>query len=244
MGETRQRILLMLAVLFLPNPGSAQSPAARTAFTPTPVAEAAWARKVTGQQGILANQPCRVCFIGDSLTECWNYSGRATWELEFAPLRSINLGITGDRTEHVLNRIHRFQFHRANPKVIVLLMGTNNLGMDPPDSAEDVAKAIKAGVDTLHAKVPQATIVLLTIPPSGDEPESPLRRRIKLTNDLLTRQPWPAHVRLLPIYEAMVDAQDRWRQGYTIDGTHFSETGYSKLGELIAPVVKKLLIDG
>lgn len=130
-------------------------------------------RRVAEQQGMLANQPCQVCFIGDSLTEFWLHTGRAAWEMTFAPLKAINLGLAADRTEHVLNRIQRLEFRRANPKVVVLMMGTNNLGMTPPDSPEDVARAVVAGVTLLRTKLPRASILLLGIPPSGERPTRP-----------------------------------------------------------------------
>lgn len=221
--------------------GIAQSEAPRAAYTPKPIAEAGWLRRVALHQGQLSNQPCRVCFIGDSLTEFWLHTGRATWELEFAALKPVNLGLAADRTEHVLNRIQRLDFRRANPSLFVLMMGTNNLGMEPPDKPEDVARAVVTGINMLRTKQPHASILVLTIPPSGEEPRSPLRQRIKDTNALLAQTKWPEGVRLLPVYDAMVDEQDRWKDGLTLDGTHFSESGYAKLAEIVASVVKETL---
>lgn len=198
-------------------------------------------RRVAGQQSVLANQPCSICFIGDSLTEFWLHTGRATWDAAFAPLKAANLGLAADRTEHILNRIQRLEFRRANPKLIVLMMGTNNLGMVPPDEPEDVVRAAHTAVTVLRARLPRASILLLTIPPSGDEPRSALRRRIQQTNALLSQTSWPEGVRVLQTYPALVDEQDRWRSGFTQDGTHFTAAGYAKLAELLTPVVKEML---
>jgi lysophospholipase L1-like esterase len=241
MKGTRQQILASCVVLVISAALSAQTRQPRSAGNPEPIAEAGWLRTVGSHQQQLANQPCRVCFIGDSLTESWTYSGRATWDAEFAPLKSINLGIAGDRTEHVLNRIHRLEFHRANPQVIVLLMGTNNLAMVPPDAPKDVVEAIKKGVSMLRNKVPQASILVLDIPPNGDAPDTALRQGIKEANALLSKIPWPDRVKLQPIHDAMIDEHGHWHKGFTLDGTHFSDAGYSKLGELIAPVLKEML---
>lgn len=240
MSGSRHWIFLMLAAVVAATRSEAQT---KAPYLPEPIAEADWVRRVGNQQGQLTNQPCRVCFIGDSLTEFWSHQGRDAWEREFVPLKSLNLGLTADRTEHILNRIQRLEFRRANPKVVVLMMGTNNLGKDPPDTPKDVARAIGDGIAMLQKKMPQASILVLSIPPSGVEPNSALRQRIKQTNALLTeaRSTWPGKVQLLPIYEAMVDAQDRWRDGFTRDGTHFTETAYGKLADLIAPEVKKML---
>ncbi len=232
----------MVAVVALP--ATAQSPApvkTRAADQPQPISEIGWLRRVGAQQGILTNQPCRICFIGDSLTEFWEHTGKADWDLHFAPFKAANLGLTADRTEHILERIRRLDFRRAKPELVVLLMGTNNLGMEPPDAPEEVLRAIQRAVAMLQSKMPEAKVLLLTLPPSGDEPKSALRQRIQQTNALITKASWPDKVRIVPVYEAMVDADDRWKTGYTLDGTHFSASGYASLAALLSPVVKEML---
>lgn len=242
MSGMRQWILVMLAAVIGTTACClAQAPPERAAYKPETTGEAEWSKLVMQQQGWLNNQPCRVCFIGDSLTKFWQDTGRPYWETEFAPLKAINLGITADRTEHILHRIQRLDFRRANPKVFVLMMGTNNLGKTPPDTPEDVVRAVEVGVSMLSAQLPAASILVLTIPPSGDEPGSALRKSIKQANDVLMKRKWAGQVRVLSIYEVMVDAQDRWRDGFTLDGTHFSETGYAKLTDLVSPIVKDML---
>jgi lysophospholipase L1-like esterase len=216
-------------------------PGDRSADRPQPIMEPGWLRRIATHQGVLTNNPCRVCFIGDSLTELWEHTGKADWDLHFVPLKAANLGLTADRTEHILERIRRLDFRRAKPQLVVLLMGTNNLGMERPDKPEEVFRAIQKGVAMIQAKMPQAKVLLLTIPPSGAEPKSALRLRIQETNTLITEAKWPDAVRVLPVYEAMVDDADRWRADCTLDGTHFSATGYARLAALLAPVVQEML---
>jgi lysophospholipase L1-like esterase len=237
---------MVLMVCVMTSSAFGQVPAARpspdrAADLPQAILEPGWLRQVSTQQFILTNQPCRVCFIGDSLTELWEHHGKADWDLHFKPLKSANLGVTADRTEHILERIRRLDFRRAKPELVVLLMGTNNLGMDPADKPDEVFRAFQKAVAVLQVKTPQAQVLLLTIPPSGYEPKSALRQRIQETNQLVTTATWPATVRVLPVYESMVDEQDRWRADCTLDGTHFSATGYGRLASLLAPVVKEML---
>lgn len=244
MHYTKSYLIALMALLVAASSGIfclGQTMPARAAYVAEPVKDVVWLRRVGEQQAWLANQPCRVCFIGDSLTEFWLHTGRATWDLEFAPLKAINLGLAADRTEHILNRIQRLEFRRANPQLVVLMMGTNNLGMAMPDTPEDVLRAVATAVNLLRAKLPGASVLVLTIPPSGDEPNSTLRHRIKQTNTLLRAVKWPEQVRLLPVYETLVDDHDRWREGFTLDGTHFSDAGYAQLGEILTPVVREML---
>lgn len=220
----------------------AQAPAtARAADRPEAIKDATWVQRLGEQQRMLTNAPCQVCFIGDSLTEFWLHHGRGDWELHFAPLKSVNLGLAADRTEHILERIRRLDFSRARPKVVVLMMGTNNLGMNPPDTPEAVFQAVQRGVAMLQAKMQQAKVILLTLPPSGEEPASALRQRIQATNKLITEAKWPEAVKVLPVYDIMVDADDRWKRDGTLDGTHFSSTSYSRLADVLAPVAKEML---
>lgn len=223
-------ILLTLSALF--------SARARSPSTPEGIADPGWIRRVGEHQQQLANQAARVCFIGDSLTEYWPHTGSIVWQREIAPLRPVNLGIAGDRTENILFRIQRLDFHRARTERLFLMMGTNNLGMEEPDPPEKVVQAIHKAVTMLKPKLPpQATLVVLGIPPSGETPRSPLRQSIQAVNAQLAAAPWPAGVKYVPVYDAFVDADDRWKPGLTVDGTHFSAAGY----EVLARALKEFL---
>ena len=50
-----------------------------------------------------------IVFLGDSITHFWEDRGRDVWNRYFASgrYRAINLGFSGDRTEHVLWRIEQ-----------------------------------------------------------------------------------------------------------------------------------------
>lgn len=203
-----------------------------------------WMRQLGLQQQQLVNQKVRVCFIGDSLTEFWTHTGAATWNREIVPLKAANLGIAGDRTENILYRIQRLDFSRSKPELAVLMMGTNNLNMPLPDPEEKVAAALRKAVTLLKAKLPAtATILVLGLPPNVMEPRSGFRQRVKTYNALLAAAPWPAGVKFLPVYEVFVDAEDRWKPGLTLDGTHFSAAGYEELAKVLKeylPSVEKV----
>ena len=75
-------------------------------------------------------------FIGDSITDFWRRPdrGKAVWDQYFAPLKAANFGISGDRTQHVLWRIDNGELSGFEAKVIVLMLGTNNLSLAQVDS--------------------------------------------------------------------------------------------------------------
>lgn len=194
-----------------------------------------WMRRMSEQQHVLTNQPVNCCFIGDSLTEYWPHSGNRSWD-EMAKFKPANLGVAGDRTEQVLYRISNLDFSRSKTEVVVLLVGTNNLAVTLPDDPRDVVKAIIQCVTRLCAKLPEAKVIVLGIPPNGLA-GTELRKKIKETNRLLADHRWDETVRFLPVYESFVGSDDEWLDGMTSDQTHFAAKGYDALLSLVNPVL-------
>jgi len=203
--------------------------------------EASWHRRRSEHQSLLTNSHFNVCFIGDSLTEFWTHTGKAVWDAQLVPMKSANLGITADRTENIIYRIQNIDFRRANVRLFVVLMGTNNLGMEPPDKPEEVARAIISAARQLSTRHPQARVLVLGLPPSGDAPNSQLRQRIKQTNQIIEAAVLPARLEVLPLYQLFTGNDDKWRAGLTLDGTHFSAAGYARLAEALVPKLKSML---
>ena len=83
-----------------------------------------------------------------------------------------NFGWGADTTQNILWRVTNGELDGVNPKVIVLLAGTNNVGraVAPDEEARvaDITRGLKAIVDTLRAKAPAATVVLTAIFPRND----------------------------------------------------------------------------
>ncbi|MFM7052172.1 MAG: GDSL-type esterase/lipase family protein [Planctomycetota bacterium] len=111
--------------------------------------------------------PARVVFVGDSITQSWEGPGKAAWEKHIAPLGALNLGNSGDRTEHVLWRLSEAPLTRLAPKHVVLLIGTNNLGHGT-SNAEETLQGVQSVADMLAEQCPDATIHILEIFPRGE----------------------------------------------------------------------------
>lgn len=111
--------------------------------------------------------PAKVVFVGDSITQSWEDPGAAIWQERFAPMGALNLGVSGDRTEHVLWRLQEAPLTRLNPRAVVLLIGTNNLGHGTANAQETLA-GVKAVVAMIRKQVPDATLVLCSTFPRGE----------------------------------------------------------------------------
>ena len=145
-----------------------------------------WWKRFREKQQIVTGGGSEVVFIGDSITHGWEGSGRAQWAKYFAsePYKALNLGYSGARTEHILWNIANGQLDGYKAKAIVLMIGTNNTGHNPfeKEPPADTIIGIKAVIDAIRAKQPQARVVLLPIFPRGATVKDPYRRRNEVVN--------------------------------------------------------------
>src|SRR5581483_7232139 len=124
------------------------------ATTPTPrigkdkKPDAGWMKRHEGFVDIAKKGGVNVLLLGDSITDAWRgKAAQETWDKVFAPRKSANFGIGGDRTQHVLWRIQNGELDGITPKVAMLMIGTNNTGND---SAEQIAEGITAIVKQIR----------------------------------------------------------------------------------------------
>ena len=112
-------------------------------------------------------------FFGDSITHNWETNGKDA----FAELRKtysvLNIGYSGDRTEHLLWRGRNGELDGYKAKCIMLMVGTNNSS----DRAPDVAAGIKEILALIAEKQPQAKTLLLPIFPRGASADD--KKRVK-----------------------------------------------------------------
>lgn len=110
-----------------------------------------------------SRQAMDVLFLGDSITEGWTKAPHV-WDHFYGLRRPANFGIGGDRTEHVIWRIENGELDAAKPKVVVLMLGTNN---SASHTGEEIAAADKKIVEMIRTKIPRAKVLLLAIFPRG-----------------------------------------------------------------------------
>ncbi|WP_164084746.1 GDSL-type esterase/lipase family protein [Alteromonas flava] len=124
----------------------------------------------------------RWVFLGDSIFQNWEELATDSWQRLQSGLGALNLGFSGDRTEHVLWRIEHGQLDGYAAEGILLLIGTNNSG-HRKDPAHVTAAAIQTIVQQLKAKQPNARIVLHALLPRGKRPTNPFRAVNNAVND-------------------------------------------------------------
>ena len=173
----------------------------------------------------LANPKAEVMFLGDSITQGWDFAGKSVWDLEFAPLQAINLGVSGDRTEHVLWRLQQGAYDQLRPELIVMMIGTNNTGhrMDPP---EDIESGVRAILADLRRRYPKAKLAMLAIFPRGETADDEMRRNNAEANKLLAPLAREFGAEWLDLNRAFVDSKGVLSKELMPDLLHPNERGY------------------
>ncbi|EIP97628.1 lysophospholipase L1-like esterase [Opitutaceae bacterium TAV1] len=178
-------------------------------------------------------------FLGDSITAGWGGNGKAVWAERYTPLKAANFGIGGDRTEHVLWRLQNGALGGGiRPKVVVLMIGTNNTGRD---SAEQIAEGVTAIVAEIGKRAPQAKVLLLDVFPRGEKPDNDRRAKIAAINAIIEKLDDGRRVFFLPIGQKFVQPDGTISKAIMPDFLHLSAPGYriwadaidAKLGELL-----------
>jgi lysophospholipase L1-like esterase len=175
-------------------------------------------------------------FLGDSITQGWN-GAKKTWDRFYGPRKAANFGIGGDRTEHVLWRIQNDELKGIEPKVVVLMIGTNNSGESTPD---EIAQGITAIVQELRSRLPKAKVLLLGVFPRGEKP-APIRERLKSVNDKIARLDDGSNVHYLDINKAFLNEDGTISGKIMPDYLHLSSRGYRLWADAMEPTLWSML---
>jgi lysophospholipase L1-like esterase len=171
-------------------------------------------------------------FLGDSITRRWGTSDAqyaellANWRANFHGWNAGNFGWGGDTTQNILWRITNGELDGVNPKAIVILAGTNNVGNQPGDDAKaaDVARGVEKIVAECRQRAPQAAIILTAIFPRNDN--MAVMPTIDAINERLAKLADGEKVRFLNINDKLADAEGRLHDGMMHDGLHPAVAGY------------------
>jgi beta-glucosidase len=179
-------------------------------------------------------------FIGDSITQGWENAGKDVWEKYYGPRKAVNLGIGGDRTQHVLWRLDNGNIAGIKPKLAVLMIGTNNSnGTD--NTAEEIGAGIQAIVKKLRHDLPETKVLILAIFPRGDKP-SPQREKNAKASEIASKLADKKDVFYLDIGPKFLEADGTTLSREIMpDLLHLNPKSYGIWAESIEPTVAKLM---
>lgn len=174
-------------------------------------------------------------FLGDSITQGWGEND--VWKRYYGPRYPANFGIGGDRTQHVLWRLDHGEVDGISPRVVVLMIGTNNINSNTP---EEIAEGIKAIVQTLREKLPRTKILLLGVFPRGEKP-APVRERVAAVNSRIALLDDGKRVKYLDIGPAFLSEDGTLSPDLMPDFLHLSSKGYQVWADAMEPTIWNLL---
>src|SRR5687767_11210233 len=179
-------------------------------------------------------------FVGDSITDWWRQEQRGlpVWNEYFAPLKAANFGIAGDTTQGVLWRMQNGELDGFQAKLIVLMLGTNNINRNPND---EIAAGDRAIIEELLKRQPQAKVLLLGIFPRGAQADNPFRASIKTINDKLATIADNQRVFYMDIGDKFLAADGTLPADIMPDGLHPNAQGYKIWADAIHARVKELM---
>ena len=177
-----------------------------------------------------------ILFFGDSLTEGWD---AAVWERSLASRGALNAGVSGDRTDNLLWRLQNGNLAGLPPQAVVLLIGTNDLayGRSPALTAD----GIRAALEALRQRFPEASILLLGLLPREESPTAPLRVATIKVNRLIRDCADGQHVFYADIGDVLLDGNGQLSAAISPDALHFTACGYALLASRLDPELDRLL---
>ncbi len=190
-----------------------------------------------------------VYFIGDSITRRWGATDYpellANWRENFHGWNAGNFGWGGDETQHILWRLQHGELDGVDPKVIVVLAGTNNIGSHPNGDAiaTDVTEGLQEIVRTCQAKAPMATVIVTGILPRNDNSQDPLvaMSAINKVNSNIEKLADGNKVRYLNVNDQLANPDGKLHEGMTVDKLHLSAKGCQVWADALRPVLTELL---
>jgi len=214
--------------------------------------DAGWMKRHESFNAVSKKGEAQLVFLGDSITQGWEKNGKDVWAKTWEPLKAANFGIGGDRTEHVIWRLQNGNFDGIKPKLVVLMIGTNNTGHQGrpaaehggvayASSAEQTAEGVKMILDILGKKLPETKVLLLGIFPRGATKEGAMRVQNVATNNLISGLADNKRVYYMDIGNTFLKPDGTLPKEIMPDLLHLSAQGYQMWADAIEGNVKELM---
>jgi lysophospholipase L1-like esterase len=203
-----------------------------------------WAERHAACVKLMAERRPEVVMLGDSITNFWGgepVGGRRTgieeWDRFFAGRSVVNLGYGWDRTENVLWRLTHGEFEGVTPRVVVVMIGTNNIDLNTPD---EIAAGVTAICAELHGRSPSTHILLLGIFPRGAQPDA-TRAKVDAVNRRIALLDGRGAVTYLDISRVFLEPDGSISNTVMYDFLHPTALGYQKWAASMRPALDRLM---
>jgi lysophospholipase L1-like esterase len=216
---------------------------AHSAVEPVPRTDKGWVDRQASFNAKVASMgsKAQLLFIGDSITQGWEGEGKEVWAKYYGHRNAINLGIGGDRTQHVLWRLDNGNLDGLKPKAAVVMIGTNNSNGED-NSPDQIVAGVRAIVDKLRTKLPETKVLLVAIFPRSEN-FSVQRGKLAQINQALRRVADDQSVVWADFSHKFLNDDGTMPRELMPDYLHLSKKGYQIWAESIEAQVARMLGD-
>lgn len=206
-----------------------------------------WAQHENIDSLLDAEKNLDILFLGNSITQgtgghrgyVTHKPGLTAFNSAFVNLKWECAGISGDKTQNILWRLQNGNYAKARPKVMVIMIGVNNLIAG--DSPAEVAAGIKKITDWTSKNMPSTKVLLLGPLPVGLKKDDERRKKYEEVHRLLARQPHSKFNYQQIAEPFMLPNGDLDPLKYGSDGIHLQPEGYKSWAAALRPIINELL---
>ncbi len=187
--------------------------------------------------------PAQLQFFGDSITEYMDRGGLKAFQKNFGAYMPDNFGLAGDKAGELFWRMNHGEL-RGHPKVIVIMIGTNDFTRTPKRTAHEVAQEIANCVRTARAYEPKAKILLMALLPRDAAwalARGAREQKRKDVNAEIATLANGNQIRFIDIGDRFVDHNGLARVDLMPDYLHPNLQGYEVWAEAIKPTLDDML---
>ena len=140
----------------------------------------------------------------------------------------------------MLWRITHGELEGIDPKVLVIMIGTNNIGHFADEKPEWAAAGVKKILETVHEKLPKAKVLLLGVFPRGAK-SSDHRKKVEAINQIIAKLADGQKTVYLDVSKIFLDADGEIPKELMPDALHPTEKGYDLWYDAMRPTLERLL---
>ena len=230
------RLPLFLVVLVASGAAFAQS--TNTAVIPVPMTKLGWMERHESMNAKVRQGKIDLIYIGDSIVQRYEGVGKPVWDHYYAPRNALNLGISGDRTQHVIWRLDHGNIDGLNPKLAIVMIGQNNGGHN---TAPEIAEGVTDVVKKIRNKLPNTKLLLLGIFQRREKP-TPERAVLAEANQIISKLA-DSSISYMDINSVYVRPDGTIQSSLMPDFEHPSELGFKRWAQAIETKVAEMMRD-
>ena len=203
---------------------------------------------VQAQDQSPAKETVDILMVGDSITDFWDRSGNYGLEVyqkyfSNANRKTVNIGVSGDITDQTMQRLANPMLNTISPKMIMLMIGTNNMDRGPETTARYTVEGIREILAALRVKFPEAKILLLAVfprsqPETGPVPGKQYRVRIDAINAQLPALADGKFIFFKNLNGIFLNEDGTLKTELMPDQLHPNTAGYYLWAEAVEPIVQ------